>query len=180
MKSFILLSLPSLFTSVNIYGQASIPIITVSEKWIAFSPIILFLVILFLVFMKLRKDNVSLKDLLLDKDANIQIEVERTKQFVAISSASFENQQALQKGLDAINNNDPDTPKANTSISRFLAFLSGLISVGLACVITTFFMWNYFEDSKNTPDLDKLLTILLTLGIGVIPYAFNKVSTVLK
>ncbi|MCP1300524.1 hypothetical protein NK356_15215 [Chryseobacterium sp. S0630] len=183
-----LLLLTTLFTSVGIYANPTgetpcvpkaIPI-TDAEKWIAISPILLFLLITCLVFFKLKKDKVSLKDLLLDKDANVQMEVERTKQRVAFLAASTESQQAM-KAADATasNTEDPNTPKPNTSVSRFLAFISGLVSVGLACVLTTFAIWNYF-DVSDFPKLNDLVGVLLTLGIGVVPYAFNKITTAAK
>ncbi|PRB85732.1 hypothetical protein CQ022_05620 [Chryseobacterium culicis] len=154
--------------------------ITDAEKWIAFSPILLFLLITCLVFFKLKKDKVSLKDLLLDKDANVQIEIEKTKQTEAFLAASPESQQAMKEASATLNNtSDSNTEKPNTSVSRFLAFISGLVSVGLACVLTTFAIWNYF-DVNVFPDLNNLVGVLLTLGIGVVPYAFNKVTTAAK
>lgn len=183
-----LLLLTALFTSVVMYGQQTNTIPTVpkpipitdAEKWIAISPILLFLLITCLVFFKLKKDKVSLKDLLLDKDANVQIEVEKTKQRVAFLSASTESQQAMKAaGATADNGEDPNASKPNTSVSRFLAFISGLVSVGLACVLTTFAIWNYF-DVSNFPNLNNLVGVLLTLGIGVVPYAFNKITTAAK
>lgn len=182
------LLLTALFTSVGIYSQQAgaatpapklIPI-TDAEKWIAFSPILLFLLITCIVFFKLKKDKVSLKDLLLDKDANVQIEVEKTKQQEAFLAASFESQQAMNEAAATVNNTaDSNAEKPNTSVSRFLAFISGLVSVGLACVLTTFAIWNYF-DVSDFPNLNDLVGVLLTLGIGVVPYAFNKITTAAK
>lgn len=185
--SFFLL-LTALFTSVGIYAQQTgttqpvpkvVPI-TDAEKWIAFSPILLFLLIICIVFFKLKKDKISLKDLLLDKEANVQLEEEKTKQTVAFLAASFESQQAMKQTAATVNNtSDSNTEKPNTSVSRFLAFISGLVSVGLACVLTTFAIWNYF-DVNDFPNLNDLVGVLLTLGIGVVPYAFNKITTAAK
>ncbi|MDR4950956.1 hypothetical protein REB14_02020 [Chryseobacterium sp. ES2] len=183
-----LLLLTTLFTSVVMYGQPTgktLPVpkpmpITDAEKWIAISPILLFLLITCLVFFKLKKDKVSLKDLLLDKDANVQIEVEKTKQTEAFLAASPESQQVMKGAAATLNNtSDSNTEKPNTSVSRFLAFISGLVSVGLACVLTTFAIWNYF-DVSDFPNLNDLVGVLLTLGIGVVPYAFNKITTAAK
>lgn len=181
-----LLLLTTFFTSVGLYAQptgATVPVpkpipLTGAEKWIAFSPILLFLLITCIVFYWLKKDKISLKDLLLDKDANVQIEVEKTKQKEAFLSASSESQQAMNAA--ALNNSaESNTEKSNTSVSRFLAFISGLVSVSLACVLTTFAIWNYF-DVNSFPNLNDLVGVLLTLGIGVVPYAFNKISTAAK
>ncbi len=182
-----LLLLTTFFTSVVMYGQQTgttptvpkpIPI-TDAEKWIAFSPILLFLLITCIVFLKLKKDQVSLKDLLLDKDANVQMEVEKTKQREAFLAASPESQKAMNAAAELNNSADSNTEKPNTSVSRFLAFISGLVSVGLACVLTTFAIWNYF-DVSDFPKLNDLVGVLLTLGIGVVPYAFNKITTAAK
>lgn len=185
--NFILL-LTTFFTSVGFFAQqpsatTSVPTITPitdAEKWIALSPILLFLLITCIVFFKLKNSKVSLKDLLLDKDANVQIEEEKTKQKEAFLAASFGSQQAMMDAAAALNStSDSNTEKPNTSVSRFLAFISGLVSVGLACVLTTFAIWNYF-DVNNFPNLNDLVGVLLTLGIGVVPYAFNKITTAAK
>lgn len=187
------LSLIAMFISADLFGQGTsgtpvpkpipTPTITLTpitdvEKWVAISPILLFLLIVCLVFFKLKKDKVSLKDLLLDKDANVQMEEEKTQQLKAILSAPIENQAALLQ-TNMMAGTDPNAQKPNTSVSRFLAFISGLVSVGLACVLATFAMWNYF-DNNAFPNLNELLGVLLSLGIGVVPYAFNKISTAAK
>ena len=179
MKPFIfILTSIGLFSSLN--AQAS-KAINQSEKWLSISPTILFLLILFMVFIKLRKDKVSLKDLLLDKDANIHLEVQKTEQLKELTKPGLlANANAAQALKNLTDPGNPENAKNNTSVSRFLAFISGLVSVGLACTITSFFMWNYFDNEANTLDLNKLLTVLLSLGIGVIPYAFNKIGSAIK
>lgn len=197
MKSLtFFLSLIAMFISADLFGQgtsgtpapkpvptSAIPLTPISdvEKWVAISPVLLFLLIICIVFFKLKKDKVSLKDLLLDKDANVQMEEQQTEKLKAFAKADFVNQKALMDAAAEVNNTvDPTTEqKPNTSLSRFLAFISGLVSVGLACVLTTFAMWNHF-DTNEFPKLNELLGVLLSLGIGVIPYAFNKISTAVK
>ncbi|GEJ44109.1 hypothetical protein CRS_07170 [Chryseobacterium sp. ON_d1] len=117
----------------------------------------------------------------MDKDANVQMQEQQTEKLKAFAKADFVNQKALMDAAAEVNNTvDPTTEqKPNTSVSRFLAFISGLVSVGLACVLTTFAMWNHF-DTNEFPKLNELLGVLLSLGIGVIPYAFNKISTAVK
>ncbi|WP_142722727.1 MULTISPECIES: hypothetical protein [unclassified Chryseobacterium] len=197
MKSLtFFLSLIAMFISADLFGQgtsgtpapkpvptSAIPLTPISdvEKWVAISPVLLFLLIICIVFLKLKKDKVSLKDLLLDKDANVQMQEQQTEKLKAFAKADFVNQKALMDAAAEVNNTvDPTTEqKPNTSVSRFLAFISGLVSVGLACVLTTFAMWNHF-DTNEFPKLNELLGVLLSLGIGVIPYAFNKISTAVK
>lgn len=177
------LLLITFFTSAGLYGEEPAPKplpitpITDVEKWVAISPILLFLLIVCIVFFKLKKDKISLRDLLLDKDANVQLEEEKTEQIKAFAAAPSANQALMQTA--AMTTNDPNAQQPNTSVSRFLAFISGLVSVGLACVLATFAMWNYFDINKF-PELNELVGVLLSLGIGVVPYAFNKISTAAK
>lgn len=162
--------------------------ISAGEKWLALTPILFFILILCLIFIKLRKDKVSFKDLLLDKDAEIEIETQKTNQISTLVS-NMQSTEALQlqpetrmkvnKIIEDIANPVGSDVKNNSSISRFLAFISGLVSVGLASSITSFYMWNFFDEGKQL-NLNDLLTVLLSLGIGVIPYAFNKVGNALK
>ncbi|UZT96797.1 hypothetical protein ODZ84_16440 [Chryseobacterium fluminis] len=160
--------------------------INASEEFIAFIPVILYFLILFLVFWKLRRDQVTLKELLLDKDVVMEVEKQQAKQaqetvrIVAkldpITAGTYVNN--FKK--NEVSSEEEANPKQTQSISRLLAFISGLISVGLACTIITFYMWSYFNKNIPKPELNELLTVLLSLGVGVIPYAFNKVGNALK
>jgi hypothetical protein len=66
------------------------------------------------------------------------------------------------------------------SVSRFIAFLTGLVALTIGVCLTTFFIYNYFGTSGKTADLSNLTTVIWGLGIGVIPYGANKVSSALK
>lgn len=156
--------------------------ITNGESWIAVSPILIFGIILLSVFLKLKKDKVSLKDLLLDKSVVVEMEEQKTERFVALSKVDDITPETLKETVANNSASENSDPPKNTSVSRFLAFISGLISVGLSCVITSFYMWSYFDavDPSKLPDLNNLMTVLLSLGIGVIPYAFNKLGSAIK
>lgn len=164
-----------------------VPSMSDGEKWLAMTPILFFVFILLLVFIKLRKDKVSFKDLLLDKDAEIAIETQKTSQISTLVSSMQSTSELLpdtkmkinKMAEDILNPAGGNEVKNNSSISRFLAFISGIVSVGLASTITSFYMWNFFDGGKPL-NLNDLLTVLLSLGIGVIPYAFNKVGNALK
>lgn len=75
-----------------------------------------------------------------------------------------------------------DTPPAGTpkspipSISRYIAFITSILTVVIGLCMSCFFIYNYIR-TGCAPDLSNLSTVLLALGIGVVPYAFNKVST---
>ena len=162
---------------------------TATEIIIIFLPATIFLIVFWVIFRKLRTDGVTLKDLLLDKDMIVAIKKEETKQKESYNATASA---LLAKGIPAesakaalLNEEDPTptpsptTPQEQQSVSRLLAFISGLVSVGLACCITTFYIWGYVKDGK-VPDLNSLVNILLALGMGVVPYAVNKLSGALK
>jgi hypothetical protein len=171
-----------------------------SEKLIAFSPLIIYFLITFLVFIKLKKDGITLKELLLDKDMLVAIKEEQVREAEADVKKLKELNETVKimanKGLSpenttlttsletlaakaSIKSEASQAESEQKSVSRLLAFISGLVSVGLASVITTFYLWQSFKGSTEV-ELNGLLTALLTLGIGVVPYAFNKVASALK
>ena len=194
MKSKILAWLFLLLYAPGIYAaDAKTPDST--ETWLTFIPIIIFVVIIALIFLKLRKDKVSLKDILSDKDTLLAIkQTDDKKQEVhektMVDAAKNVQSAAGAAMVDALkapqpetgDGKDADKPNApgTQSVSRLLAFISGLISVGIACSITSFYMWAVFTGNQANIDLNKLTNVLLSLGLGVVPYAFNKISNALK
>jgi len=64
------------------------------------------------------------------------------------------------------------------SISRFIALFSGMLTVIVAVCMVSFFLYNYMH-TGCPPDLSNLSTVLIALGVGVAPYAINKVSSAL-
>jgi hypothetical protein len=65
------------------------------------------------------------------------------------------------------------------STSRFIAFLTGLVALSLGISLSTFFIYVYFTQNK-TVDVTNLTTVIWGLGIGVLPYGFNKASAAVK
>lgn len=61
------------------------------------------------------------------------------------------------------------------SISRYIAFFSGILTIIVAVCTASFFIY-YYMHTGCPPDLSTLSTVLIALGIGVAPYAVNKVS----
>jgi hypothetical protein len=70
----------------------------------------------------------------------------------------------------------PAAPIYRASASRLIAFISAMLLfiVGLACAC--FFLYFYLVNGVP-PDLSRLPAILIALGIGMAPYAINKVSS---
>ena len=138
------------------------------ETLIAFLPVIFFLLILIITTVKLKNDGTKLSDLLAEKDPQ-----------VAAGGAGA----AVVAGGGA-----PAAPAAaptqtsSQSVSRFIAFLTGLVALTVGVCISTFYMYSYFSDpaNTNTLDLSKLTNVIWGLGIGVLPYGFNKASSAMK
>jgi hypothetical protein len=62
------------------------------------------------------------------------------------------------------------------SSSRLIAFFSGVAAIIIAVTCVSYFFYvNY--STGDIPDFDKMFTVILSLGIGITPYAFNKVAT---
>ncbi|MFD0878314.1 hypothetical protein ACFQ1A_29380, partial [Massilia pinisoli] len=122
---------------------------TLFEKVIALSPIIIYLFITSSVFLKLKKEDVSLKQLLLDKDMWVTIkekEVEQTeadakklKEATDAARLAVDNNQGEQANRTFANLTSMAATATQTrsvgapteteqqSVSRLLAFISGLV-----------------------------------------------------
>jgi hypothetical protein len=67
----------------------------------------------------------------------------------------------------------------NKSTSRIIAFFSGMAAIVISLAATSYFFYMFLKTGK-APEIDKLFDILLGLGIGVIPYSFNKMADAIK
>jgi len=123
------------------------------ESWISFLPAIFFFLILVITTLKLKNDKVKLSDLLAEKDTP-----------VSANNAAQDDQ-------------DKAPPQ---STSRFIAFLTGLVALTIGICLTTFFIYQYFNNPDKPADLSNLTSVIWGLGIGVLPYGFNKGSAALK
>lgn len=163
---------------------------------LVFLPAALFLLIFISTFIKLKRDNVKLSDFLIDKDAKIAIKKEET----AVATV---NAKAAEATADAIKANAPAFLAAGAvppqvqqpgpvkkdinqgaegdgqSTSRLVAFISGITSVGLAACITSFYFYRVFL-GDTAVDISALSTVLYGLGLGTIPYGFNKIANAVK
>ena len=78
-------------------------------------------------------------------------------------------------------------PTGEESSSRLLLFISGVSAVIFSYVFVGFYIYAWLElpdccsgkNCKQLPDFGGLINGLIALGIGVIPYSVNKVSTAL-
>jgi hypothetical protein len=118
--------------------------------------------ILFMVYciVRLRKEGFKLSDALAG-DCPVSREIENPKY-------DPQNVKAAPATITVV-----DYPKSS---SRLIAFFSGLAAIVISVTTVTYFFYMYFRTGQ-TPDLDKMSTIILSLGIGITPYALNKFSS---
>ena len=64
------------------------------------------------------------------------------------------------------------------SISRYIALISSLMIIIIAVSLSSFFIYHYIRTSCP-PVLEGLSAVLIALGVGIVPYAANKVSSAL-
>ncbi|MGA7161333.1 MAG: hypothetical protein WBZ48_10050 [Bacteroidota bacterium] len=65
------------------------------------------------------------------------------------------------------------------SSSRLLAFLTSIVAIVLVISATTYSFYVGLKFGKM-PDLGSLQTFALSLGVGVVPYAFNRIANAIK
>jgi uncharacterized membrane protein len=121
--------------------------------WIAFMPVILVALAIFICLIGLKNSDVTFSSLFAEKDTS------KTTTLVR----------------DGVT-----TETSPASTSRFIVFLTGLTGLILGSSITTIFIYQYFIDPTKPADLSNLTTVIFGLGIGVIPYGFNKIASGIK
>jgi uncharacterized membrane protein len=144
------------------------------ENIISFLPVAFFLLITSTIFLKLRKDGVKLSEILIDKETA----QERIKSNEAVAIAAV-NAGPLAAGVAAQTPSNQTTDNPEKSTSRLIAFLCGITSIALACCITTYYFYKSFTQTGDV-SISSLSNVLYGLGLGVIPYGFNKVAAALK
>ncbi|NJO24718.1 MAG: hypothetical protein HC867_01430 [Bacteroidia bacterium] len=77
----------------------------------------------------------------------------------------------------AITNNTPPPtipdPQPQRSVSRLLAFVTGVIALVIAVCLVSYHGYAMFAGCGGEKQFDALWKVLLGLGIGVIPYGIN-------
>jgi hypothetical protein len=72
-----------------------------------------------------------------------------------------------------VNKTDAGLPKSS---SRYLALITTSLTLIIAACLTSCYIFIYLSSGMQ-PEFNHLGDVLLALGIGVTPYAFNKVAT---
>ncbi|HEX8333179.1 MAG TPA: hypothetical protein VF622_11175 [Segetibacter sp.] len=147
---------------------------------LTFLPAILFLIILTILLFR-GLSGFDLKGAMSESDyptvivQNDQYNPENLK-----ALASRENLEEILpptiKKSNIPGNNNTQGPAPHASISRYIAFLTTILTLVVALCISCFYIYHYLR-TGCPPDISGITTILLALGIGVVPYAFNKVSS---
>ncbi len=163
-----------------------------SDSWshlLCFLPILFFLLLLIGIAVKLKRDNISLADFLIDKEQQVAIKKEETKSQVAnaeakeaLVKAAGANPEAIRAAianLNQTNQADPSTPDPTQSTSRLIVFITGIISLLIAVCMTSFFFYRWSLGDRDI-DFSSLSTVLYGLGLGILPYGFTKIAGILK
>jgi len=130
---------------------------------IVLTPIIIFLVTMFVVLLSLKFSKVDIAELLNETE----VEIKRQE---AIAAAA--TNPPIGRGSSTPN------PPVKRSASRLILFLSGITSLILGVCFTSyyFYMNIYCADGDSRVDMGQFVNVLLELGIGVVPYAVNQVK----
>lgn len=143
---------------------------------ITFLPVAFFLFLLLTVFIKLKKDGIKLSDILIDKETA----QERIKSNTTVAVAAVNAGQPAPAPVPQAAPGQPNDPNApGQSTSRLIAFICGITSIALACCITTYYFYQSFTGDGKV-ELGNLTNVLYGLGLGVLPYGFNKIAAALK
>lgn len=157
---------------------------------ISFLPVTFFVFIVSMIFIKLRKDGVKLSEILIDKET--VLEKRKTDAAIAASHAQVAAAAAAAISANpntgvpaetftppaaAASNQTTDNPEQSTS--RLIVFICGITSIALACCITTYYFYKSFTGGGDV-SISNLSNVLYGLGLGVLPYGFNKIAAALK
>lgn len=146
------------------------------QKALVMLPVVLAVLFFLCVFRVLKRAGYKLADALSENDTMT------TTVPAPVNAPNLPGQIAnnAPNVLVPAANNAPQTQTTQTgpgnrSSSRLVLFLSGFTAIIIAVCITTYYLYHYLYCGQ-APDLDGLTSIILTLGIGVIPYAVNRAT----
>jgi hypothetical protein len=148
--------------AINQNADPKIYSLDIYQIIISFAPIALFLITTSIIFLKLKKEDYKIGDALKENET------------ITITSPS--EIPPVDPAATTAPNTETIQPK---SASRLLAFISGMVSVGLASTFCSFWAYNYFQ-TRESVNLSDITNVLLSLGLGVVPYAFNKISKAIE
>lgn len=131
------------------------------QKTVIMLPVILFLLVFAYVTVRLKRENYNLKDALAESPVTLDVPNPN------YNSADPTSPQTIKQQIQT------------QSSSRLIGFISGLTSIIIAISMVTYFFYTYYKTGE-VPNLDDITNIILSLGIGVTPYAINKITDAVK
>lgn len=148
-------------------------------QWVLiFSPIWLFIIALFLIRKKLK--DFSLKEALAESELpkkiipNPEYTAEKLNVLAANTTISGTLAALIPPTIEVTAS--MEYPKSS---SRYIAFITSTLTWIIVLCLSCFFIYQYIKTNKP-PELGGLSSVMLALGIGVVPYAFNKISAAVK
>jgi small-conductance mechanosensitive channel len=148
-------------------------------QWVLiFSPIWVFIIALFFIRKKLKDFN--LKEALSESEfpkktiPNPEYTSDKLNDLAKNAATSAVLATLIPPTIEVTASTD--YPKSS---SRYIAFITSALTWIIVLCLSCFFIYQYMKTNK-APELTGLSTVMLALGIGVVPYAFNKVSAAMK
>ena len=146
------------------------------EWTLVFSPLVLFVGTLLLLRRKLS--GFRIRELLLESElprrtiANPQYTVANLSA-LATTTPGMDLARVLPPTLEI------SEPHFSKSSSRYMAFITSCLAWVITLLLTCFFIYEYIVTDR-APDLGGFASVLISLGVGVAPYAFNKAASALR
>jgi len=168
MKTKIMIIITALATPFGCLAAADNSKVVLNDpnNWqiiISLLPVAFFVLILLITMIKLKNDKVKLSDLLTEKDPILP---------AAVAPVAGAPAPVVAPAVAA--------PAMQQSASRFIAFLTGLVALTIGVCVCTFYIYSYFSNPGTPAVLTNLTNVIWGLGIGVLPYGFNKISSATK
>jgi len=136
-----------------------------AEKLYVFLPIVLFLILFFIMLRRLRLSGFNFAKAM---EGDTPIAIDKIN-----PAATPGNTQPSTISVSQVDvNGDPVMPKSS---SRLLAFFSGMAALTVALCLVSYYVY-FGIRGTNAPSMDGLLEAVLGLGIGIVPYAMNKIT----
>ena len=149
------------------------------KEWILiFSPIWLFIIAFFIIRKKLK--GFSLREALSESELPKKtIPNPEYKSDTLNQLAANTNLAAILPTLMPPTIEVTASEEHAKSSSRYIAFITSTLTWVIVLCLSCFFIYEYIKKG-TAPEFDGLTSVLIALGIGVVPYAFNKISAAVK
>lgn len=152
--------------------------LSAGERWLVSVPLLLFIIASFYILTRLRQEGYRISDALKE---NYTVDIAKTPEAV---TAQLDTQREVKAGGAEATNlaaaaDTPTTEIRPQSTSRLIAFFAGMAAIIMSVSAVTFFFYVYLRTGQE-PKFDSLWNVVLGLGVGVIPYAFNRIADALN